>query len=319
MTAIAKYALIQDGRTTILHNNLGAYDVLNLSVAGPDLTIRYLNAHHDAHGRAADWGREPDGWDTDAEGALLVDVDHRYVLVFTIYTDVAQRAAYVESVARSWPGWRIGWAYDGVADLMRHAGDGALVDQTDRSADADDLELGHYVYGRYGPSRSLCRYLVTVTADAGVTAHSVTYPSPWWVGEPLLGALGDGSLVDSCPTMPEAGLHLDVRTRSAWLWTCGRPLLGIRERWTELWPGWELTFCEDRYVEQLDRCAGVVHVPAPSTVAGYDSLLTGFRLHWRAFVPDHPDRTGFGDKELERRLTVTRDEFDTALALINPF
>src|SRR4029078_9016065 len=97
-----------------------------------------------------------------AEGVLLVDVDQRTVLAFTIYTDVAQRAAYFATVARAWPGWRGEGGDDGIADLMRHAGGGDLLVHSDRWADVDDLELGHYVQGRSRLARSLCRYLVTV-------------------------------------------------------------------------------------------------------------------------------------------------------------
>jgi hypothetical protein len=321
MTAIAKYALVRDGRKIVLQNNLGAYDVLNLSVAGPDLTVRYLDAFHDTFGRAPDWGREPEGWDMDAEGGLLVDVDQRSVLAFTIYTDVAQRAAYFATVARAWPGWRVAWAYDGIADLMRHAGDGDLVDHSDRWADVDDLELGHYVQGRYGLARSLCRYLVTVT-DAGgrVTAHSVTDPEPWWVGEPLLGALSKESLVQNCPTTPEAGLHLDVGTHAAWLWSCNRPLEGIRERWTQLWPGWTLTFCAGQYADQLDRCKGAIDVPLPSASDGYKSLRKGFEDYWQMFVPVYPGLPrGPGESDpIGRRLSMTREELDAAMSLIRP-
>jgi hypothetical protein len=319
MTAIAKYALIREGRTTVLHHNLGAYDVLNLSAAGPDLTERYLDAQQEVYGRARDWGREPEGWDSDVEGGLLVDVDQRTVLTFTIYTDVAERAAYLATVARAWPGWRVEWAYDGVADLMRHAGDASEVDASDRSADADDLELGHYVYGRYGPRRSLCRYLVTVADERGrVSAHSVTYPEPWWVGAPLLDALGGESLVRTCPTMPDAGLHLDVHGHVAWLWSCCRPLEGIREQWTQLWPGWRLMFCEDRYAEQLDRSAGAVEVPQPTVSDGFESLRKGFELYWRRFVLDHPRRPSGYDAEdaIGRRLSMTVADLDAALALI---
>jgi hypothetical protein len=322
MAAIAKYALIREGRTTVLHHNVGAYDVLNLSAAGPALTVGYLDAHLDMYGRAGDWGREPEGWDMDAEGGLLVDIDQRVVLAFTIYTDVAERAAYLATVARVWPGWRVRWAYDGVADLMRHAGDADQVDTSDRIADAEDLELGHYVYGRLGPRRSVCRYLVTVADESGkVAAHSVTYPEPWWVGAPLLSGLGGDSLVDSCPTMPDAGLHLEPHDRVAWLWSCCRPLEGIREEWDDLWPGWRLTFCEDRYAEQLDRSAGAVEVPLPSATDGFESLRKGFEIHWRSFVPAYPGRPPghFAQEALGRRMSLTPADIDAALALIHPY
>jgi hypothetical protein len=309
MTAIAKYVLMRDGRALVLHSDVGAYDVLALSVAGPDLTLRYLDAFHDAFGRASGWGPDPDGWDMEAEGGLLLDVDLRTVLVFTVYTDVAQREAFFATVARTWPGWRVEWAYDGISDLMRHAGDDPLVDNPDRRADTDDLELGHRVYGRYGSPRSLCRYLVTVTAaDGGVAAHSVIYPKPWWVGEQLLGALGAESRVDSCPTMPEAGLHLDLRTRDAWLWTCNRPLNGIRDEWPRLWPGWTLTFCQGHHAEQFDRCDGAVAVPLPSVSDGYDDLRKEFEAHWRMG----------GNDPIGRRLSLTRADIEGPLALIRP-
>jgi hypothetical protein len=219
----------------------------------------------------------------------------------------------------AWPGWRVEWAYDGIANLMRHAGDGDLVEFGDRTVDPATLQLGHRRYG-LRQKNVACVNLVTVTDEDGNTAaHSVTEPHPWWVGAPLLGSLGERSLVDGCPTMPEAGLHLDQRTREAWLWTCCSRLFGIRERWSDLWPDWRLHFCEDRHAEQLERCAEVVDPPRPAAVEGFGPLRKGFEVHWRTFVPDHPQRgPDFFDAEMRGELTVTRAEFNTALARIRP-
>jgi hypothetical protein len=319
MTAVAKFALIRDGKKLVLHHNVGAYDALYLSLAGPDLTIRYLDAYHRAYGPAAESDLDPGGWCHNAEGGVLVDCNQRVLLVFTVYASLTERAAYAAATARAWPEWRVEWAYDGIAELMHHAGDGELIDLGDRVVDPDDLDLGHHRYG-VRQQKVACVNLVTVTdAEGRTAAHSVTDPHPWWVGEALVAALGEESLVDSCPTMPEAGLHLDLRTHEAWLWTCCSRLFGIRERWSDLWPEWDLHFCGDRYAEQLDRCADVVDPPRPKATEGFDSLRKGFEIHWRTYVPDHPDRgPAFFDEEMRTHLTVTRAEFDAVLALIRP-
>jgi hypothetical protein len=320
MTAVAKFALIRDGKKVVLHHNAGAYDTLYLSVAGPELTIRYLDAYHQAYGPTAESQLDPGGWYEYAEGGVLVDCDEKVLLVFSVYASLAERVAHTAATAAAWPEWRVEWAYDGIADLMRRAGDGDLVEFGDRRVNPDDLHLGHHRYG-LRQSKVACVNLVTVTDAAGHTAaHSVTEPHPWWVGAPLLDALGEESLVDTCPTMPDAGLHLDLNTHEAWLWTCCSRLFGIRERWADLWPEWELHFCENRYAEQLDRCAGVVDPPRPTAAEGYDALRKGFDIHWRTYVADHPDRgPAFFDEEMRERLIVTRAEFDRALALITTY
>jgi hypothetical protein len=97
------------------------------------------------------------------------------------------------------------------------------------------------------------------------------------------------------------------------------PVSGIRDAWAERWPGWDLTFCEGRYAEQVERCAGAVDLPAPSASDGLDHLREGVEIHWRKFVPDHPERgRGFFDEDIMEMLTVTRAEFDAALALVGP-
>jgi hypothetical protein len=46
VSAVGFYAIVRGGKCTYLHNNLGAYEILEVSVAGPELTLRFLDAYH---------------------------------------------------------------------------------------------------------------------------------------------------------------------------------------------------------------------------------------------------------------------------------
>ncbi|HZM83553.1 MAG TPA: hypothetical protein VFC19_48170 [Candidatus Limnocylindrales bacterium] len=41
MAAAATYVTVREGRVTIAHNNLGAYEILEISVFGPEVTARF--------------------------------------------------------------------------------------------------------------------------------------------------------------------------------------------------------------------------------------------------------------------------------------
>jgi hypothetical protein len=151
----------------------------------------------------------------------------------------AYRAAMLDAFARVWSGWRVEWAHDGIADLARYLGvDAAAVRAPIRAKLTDaDLRLDNPVA------------LLTV----GPTVYGLVADDgpPWWLGPGVLDELTHDRRVAESP-MPQMGLHLDTATRRAGLWSI-LPLCGIREAWPRLWPGWELEFWTDRYVNQLTR------------------------------------------------------------------
>jgi hypothetical protein len=172
---------------------------------------------------------------------IVIDADARLLLFFTTqpWADpaadrYAYRAAMLDGYALAWSGWRVEWAYDGLADLVRYLGD-------------DPAAVRAAVHHGGGA-------LVTIGPDAyGVDGV------PWWIGPGLVGALTSDRRVGSVP-MPRCGLHLDPAVRRAGLWST-EPLCGIREAWPRVWPGWDLEFWTDRYVNQVSRSGFPLPVP----------------------------------------------------------
>ncbi|GAA2502184.1 hypothetical protein [Winogradskya humida] len=71
--------------------------------------------------------------DAPCDGAALLDVDTRRLLLFTHQpwsedprTDAENRAGLLDGLSRTWPGWQIGYAHNGLEDLaayLRSPGD----------------------------------------------------------------------------------------------------------------------------------------------------------------------------------------------------
>jgi hypothetical protein len=179
VAAVGTYVVVRDGKGTFLHNNLGAYEILECSVAGPELTLRFLDTYHRLGFGGEDTGWEPE-WFTYGvcEGGLLVDCDQQVLMVSTEHRDWAVRAAYLDTVRRTWPGWQVRWACDGIADLTRYVGlDTAGVEQAGRGPSP--------LYTRGRSQTADLVYLVTVAWPGGRTAvHALTWDAavPWRVG-----------------------------------------------------------------------------------------------------------------------------------------
>jgi hypothetical protein len=122
VTAQANYVLVRNGDWTLSFSNLGAYEVAEVSILGPEITIRFLEA----------WAAmdRPSSWAPNAEGGLLVDADHRRVLIFTIYQSSSLQLAYTDAFARTWPGWELRWANAGIRELMVYVGLDAREDES---------------------------------------------------------------------------------------------------------------------------------------------------------------------------------------------
>jgi hypothetical protein len=228
----AQWIVVRDGRA--VNRRLGGAAGTGLDYvlgAGPEVAVSTFD------------GQGETGWWTDdvAAGGVLIDADSRLLLFFTVQPwapsdPYAYRAAMLEGYARVWAGWRVEWAYDGLADLARYLGEDPA---------AVRVAMPATLAAPAGPPVAV----VTVGPDAyGLGAGDAR---PWWLGPGLTDALGSDRLVEQVP-MPRYGLHLDPAVRRAGLWST-EPLCGIREAWPRLWPGWDLEFWTDRYVNQVGR------------------------------------------------------------------
>jgi hypothetical protein len=261
VSAVGVYLIVRDGQYTYLPNNLGAYEILEITVGGSELTLRFLDTWHQVAFGGEDIDLRPDSYTyANCEGGLLVDCDERVLMVFTRHRSWSVRAAYFDTVRRTWPGWQVRWAYDGIGELARYVG----LDPA-QSARADRGPRPLYPDGRDPTAESV--YLVTVAAAGGQPAvYGPTWNAtpPWWVGPSVLDALGKVDLDPSFRDTPRAGMHLDPAARTAAVWTISAPLDGLVTDWPRLWPGWRLEFWEDQIQQHLQRCGeATLSVPVP--------------------------------------------------------
>jgi hypothetical protein len=171
------------------------------------------------------------------------------------------RTAYLDTVGRTWPGWQVRWAYDGIADMERHLG-------IDPTAGNRPVRGPRPLYPRGRGEEWKPDYVVTVAGPA--TRPAVYGPNwhatpPWWVGPALLDELDEAGRDPVFTAVPSAGMHLDPATRTAGIWAVERSLDGLTAQWPRVWPGWRLEFWEDQIPQHLARCGdAAVHIPDPT-------------------------------------------------------
>ncbi|MER5337054.1 hypothetical protein [Micromonospora sp. NPDC002717] len=220
------------------------------------------------------WDRDEWQIESSCEAGALIDLDGQDLLFF-LDADYDQRLADLDGYRRTWPGWTIRWAYNGIADIT----DALDLDRAVlRRKPWDNTDLFQWGHPDAQEPPDL-RYLVTV-GDAGYGLSGWAVP-PWQVGPDLLDQLTGLPQPSTWPEVPRGGLHLDPAARRAGVWSVD-PVLGLADRFAECWPGWTLEFWQDRYQEQERRCAGAFRFPDPAPavdLCGY-ALLRRVMQHW---------------------------------------
>jgi hypothetical protein len=204
-----------------------------------------------------------DQWFDDiwCEAAALVDQPHKILLFFTIHSEhYAHRAALLATLARTWPGWEIRWAYDGIADLVAYLG----LDRAEVHTDA------HTVLEPDPARDDEFDQLVSVTRASGETeAYGLVLPIHevlGW-GPESVELLPSDARVSTCE-LPRSGVHIDFTTKTIGMWTMDA-FCGLADKLS--WPGWQVEVWDDRYTEHLDKCE--VTVPDWSLADGLKTLL----------------------------------------------
>ena len=162
-----------------------------------------------------------------------------------------------------WPGYRVDWAYRGVAELAEYVGHQLQPPYRASAEQAVKLAKGR---------KSLC-HLVSVVGGDGVTR---LWPLWWgrsaiWHGPKLLDELpGAGQSRIRLGVIPESGVHVELTDKKLGMWTT-RETSDFRLVVPELWAGWELENWGDLYEEQVARCGGAVRVPEVDLSAALDT------------------------------------------------
>ncbi|WP_329178129.1 hypothetical protein [Streptomyces sp. NBC_01477] len=261
MGARANYVVVRGGTWTLHHSHWGANRVATDLAYGPAAAIRCVRANPQVD---ADRRTSPEGWldDVWCEGAALVDTDRRVLLWFSgeAYS-WAEHAAHRAVLERTWPGWEVRWACDGIGDLHAHLG------------------LGHGFVREPGfretgppywrqPEGDITTVLTVRGPDGEVRAWGSGYEADEELsgGPGLLALLPDGTPPPVLTAMPNGGLHFDLPTRTLGVWTV-RTVPGIHD-WPlpagpdgDGWDGWRLDFWGDDHRPHAARAAGRVTFP----------------------------------------------------------
>lgn len=266
MGARANFVLIDRDGWRLHYSHWAADTIASVLVAGPEATGRFIDAQ-----RLCDPVHEwlDDAW---AEGGAVLDLVDRQLVYYgdQLLWNVERKQVFAALLARTWPGWRLRWAYDGIGDLAAAVGvDRAHVRFLAGSRLVDTAVLDEFEY---------VQHLLTVESVAGLCVYPLSETDHTaWHGPTLLDLLPAGDVADLelCRT-PTGGLHVNTVTRTIGVWI-GFTEPGLLSALHELWPGWRIEFWEDRYQEQLARCGGAVRIEIPDPIETLDTVLEWLR------------------------------------------
>ncbi|WP_245233836.1 hypothetical protein [Mycobacterium sp. PS03-16] len=221
----ANFVIVENGDWRLYYSHWGGCRMLDALVGGPELAVRYVESLR----------RCPkDEWVSPmwADGGAVVDLDRRRLLFFgdSVMTEMNERRAVLQALSVVWPGYEIGWAYDGTVEIAGYVG----------------AELRPEVWDRK-PKVKLARgrgHLCHVVSVIDAAGQLRFWPLWWhlskaWRGPTLIDDLpGNGVSRLRLRKIPEGGCHIDIprKTMSAWQTA---DTMGIFQALPELSPGWQ--------------------------------------------------------------------------------
>jgi hypothetical protein len=253
----ANFVVVRDRDWRLYYSHWAGCRILDALIGGPDLALRYAESLRNC--RKDEWVDPL--W---ADGGAVVDLDRRQVLFFgdELMVSMAERRAMMRVLAAVWPGYSIGWAYDGTAELAAYVG-----------AELPPCKWDKHPTPRIARDLNTLCHLVSVV-DA--TGELRMWPLWWhvsqaWHGPAVLDKLpGRGVRNLTLGKIPEGGLHIDVARNTLGAWYTADPM-GIFRELPGLWSGWRTECWEDRFEEQALRCGGALRIPELNIVAGVGS------------------------------------------------
>ncbi|MFD4139918.1 hypothetical protein [Streptomyces sp. NPDC058572] len=287
MAERARYVVVRDGVWQQYYWRWGAPSFGLDILEGPDAFSRFVAGRQE---------EGPGDWmdDVQCEAAAVVDHDARVLLLFTWHLESwDERSVMFEVLARTWPGWRVRWAYDGLEDIVAHVGvqrelvrselatRGGQVPFDPADVDEPDFTLAVTVAYRDGTQG----HLVAGENVADVLGH----------GPEVVRQLLPGSRARTAPRIPYGGVHIDVPAREVSAWTYGNFLGGAAAGRPPGWDGWRWTCWFDAYNKQQEASGGAILFPAPLRAAGVRAWLEQLDEHHPPGAPGAEQRRELRD------------------------
>ncbi|MFF3559440.1 hypothetical protein ACFYXS_05290 [Streptomyces sp. NPDC002574] len=259
MGARAQYVVVENGAWKRYYSHWGANRVVDDLLPGPDAATRCFRAN-----------REIDEWldDVWCEGAALVDHDRRILLWFADCGGWADHLAACAVVARTWPGWDLRFAYDGMGALTHHLGLGR--DLTREPGWFETFEPAGFADTEYPNPSSVVSLRLP---DGSVRA----WGSDWEPIEQLASGPGLIDLLAATPAtpaltdMPHGGVHFDPQARTVSLWAV-RTVVGIHHWPLPRWENWVLDFHGADHSQQAGLLPPDFPFPRPPITAALRRL-----------------------------------------------
>ncbi|MEV6021311.1 MULTISPECIES: hypothetical protein [unclassified Streptomyces] len=250
MGARAQYVVVENGVWQRYYSHWAANRVVDDLMPGPVAASRCFHANQEI----GEW--LDDVW---CEGAALVDHDRRVLLWFAYVGDWADHIAARAVLARTWSGWDVRFAHDGMGDLTHHLGLGR--DLTRRAGWFETFEPSGFAATEYTEP---CCVASLRLPDGSVRA----WGSDWETIEHL--AAGPGliaPLVASPATpaltdMPYGGVHFDPQARTVSLWAV-QTVAGVHDWPLPGWENWTLDFRGDDHTHQAGLLPADFPFPRP--------------------------------------------------------
>ncbi|MFJ9627013.1 hypothetical protein ACIRU8_04845 [Streptomyces sp. NPDC101175] len=270
MGARAQYVVVENGTWRRYYSHWAAGRVADDLLAGPAAATRRFRAD-----------REIDQWldDVWCEGAALVDHDRRTLLWFASPDGWADHLAARAVLARTWPGWDVRFAHDGLGDLTRHLGLGREAART--PGWFETFEPAGFAYTECSEPHSVASLRLP---DGSVRAWGSDWePIEHLAGGPgLIGHLAASPATPVLTDMPYGGVHFDPDARMVSLWAV-QTVAGVHDWPLPGWEGWTLDFRGEDHTAQAGLLPVDFPFPRPSLAAALRALGDGLGTP----PPDH--------------------------------
>ncbi|MFF4055470.1 hypothetical protein ACFYZ8_06225 [Streptomyces sp. NPDC001668] len=237
MGARAQYVVVENGAWQRYYSHWAANRVVDDLLAGPVAATRCFRAN-----------REIDEWldDVWCEGAALVDHDRKVLLWFTSTDSWADYEAARAVLSRTWSGWDVRFAHDGIGDLTHHLGLGRNLTRSPGWIETFE-PAGFAATEDTDP----CTVLSLLLPDGSVQA----WGSDWepvdhlGAGPGLIDLLLATPATPALTDMPYGGVHYDPQARTVSLWAV-QNVAGIHTWPLPRWENWTLEFHGDDHTHQ---------------------------------------------------------------------
>ncbi|MES5820789.1 hypothetical protein [Streptomyces sp. RG80] len=258
----AQYVVVEGGSWQRYYSHWGANRVIGDLLAGPAAATRCFRAN-----------RETDEWldDVWCEGAALVDHDRRVLLWFAFADSWADHVAARAVLARTWPGWDVRLAHDGMGDLTHHLGLGR--DLTRVPGWLETFEPSWYADAECTEPWSVVSLRLP---DGSVRAWGSTRETidHLTVGLGLIDLLVASPPTPAPAEMPYGGVHFDPQARTVSLWAV-ETVAGMHDWPLPGWENWRLDFHGEDHTQQAGLLPADFAFPRTPITPALRSLADG--------------------------------------------